>query len=317
MAQIDALMTAQRPFLTDGGLETWLFFQQGFEAPPEFAAIMLLDDKKAREALRRYFDSFLTLAERAGTGFVLDTCTWRGCVAWAPKLGIAEEQLLDLSRKAAAIARETRTSWQARVPDIILNGVVGPAGDGYFVDHSPSAAEARALHAPQVRVLADGGMDMISAITMTNIGEATGIAEAARDAGLPVVISFTVETDGRLPTGQSLAEAIDAVDSATDSYPAYYMVNCAHPDHFRGAITEGEQWTRRIGGLRANASRKSHEELDNSEVLDEGDPVEFGRLTGELKWLLPNLRVLGGCCGTDDRHIGCIARELNLERAAA
>lgn len=309
MSHFTELMQAKRPYLTDGGLETWLFFQQGFEAP-EFAAIALIEDEKARTALRRYFDGFLELAEDAGTGFVLDTATWRGSPIWASAIGQSEEGQIDLNRQAVAFARDIRDAWAERVPSIVLNGVIGPAGDGYAPGKVPTSQEALAIHRKQVATLAKSGVDMISAITMTNIGEAIGIARAAEEAGLPVVISFTVETDGRLPTGDLLGEAIEAVDAATGGYPAYYMVNCAHPDHFRDAIAGGEGWVNRIGGLRANASRMSHEELDNAEELDDANPVEFGALHAELASMLPNLRVVGGCCGTDHRHVGCVSREV-------
>lgn len=306
MTQMDKLLTAERPFLTDGGLETWLFFLEGFEAP-EFAAIVLMDDDRARQAMRRYFDGFLSIAERAGTGFVLDTVTWRGCVEWGPKLGRTRQDMLRLSSDAARFAVSIRDAWRTRLPSILVNGVVGPAGDGYRPGALPSVEAAFAMHSPQVRTLAEAGVDMISAITMTNVGEAVGIVRAAREVGLPVVISFTVETDGSLPTGQSLGDAIRAVDAATDAAPAYYMVNCAHPDHFSDAVTARSDWTHRVGGLRANASRLSHAELDDAETLDEGDPREFGELHAGLAGNLPNLRVVGGCCGTDHRHVSSLS----------
>ena len=315
MQPIEALSSAERPFLTDGGMETWLFFREGFEAP-EFAAITLMNKPAFRSALRAYFDRFLALAEAAGTGYVLDTNTWRGGVAWAEELDMSDTDLLELSCEAVKFSQAVRAAWLDRVQPILLNGVVGPCGDGYAPGSIPTAQEAQALHAPQIGVLAQGGVDMISALTMTNIAEAIGITRSAKDAGLPVVISFTVETDGRLPSGDLLDEAMEAVDAATNGYPAYYMVNCAHPDHFRDALAKGEGWLARIGGLRANASRKSHAELDNAEELDDGDPEEFGVLHGELAKMLPNLRVVGGCCGTDHRHVGCVSRQLHLECAA-
>ncbi|HEX8056855.1 MAG TPA: homocysteine S-methyltransferase family protein [Novosphingobium sp.] len=310
MTQIEKLLAADRPFLTDGGLETWLFFQQGFEAPL-FAAIMLMEDEPARQALRTYFDGFLAMAESAGTGFVLDTVTWRGCTQWAPKLGVTADELLRLSSESVRFAAGIRDAWQARVPAIVINGVVGPAGDGYAPEEVPDADSAFATHAPQIRALAEAGAEMISAITMTNVGEAIGVVRGAQEVGLPVVVSFTVETDGKLPSGDLLGDAIRAVDAATDSAPAYYMVNCAHPDHFGDTIARGSDWRARIGGLRANASRLSHAELDEAEVLDDGDPEEFGRQHAELASLLPGLRVLGGCCGTDHRHVGSVSQHLH------
>lgn len=315
MSNFAELMKADRPFLTDGGMETWLFFQQGFEAP-EFAAIMLMEDNEARAALGRYFDGFLQLAEDAGTGFVLDTNTWRGCPVWADSIGVTESELLRLSGRAVDFAKEVRARWAGRVSPILLNGVVGPADDGYNPGKLLSIEGARASHHPQIEVFARAGVDMISAITMSNVEESIGIVRAAGEFGLPVIISFTVETNGRLPPGDLLGQAIDEIDSSSDTPPAYYMVNCAHPDHFRDALARGHEWIHRIGGLRANASRLSHAELDGAEELDQGDPEEFGRLHVPFAEVLPNLRVVGGCCGTDHRHVGCVSRHLHMPVAA-
>jgi len=315
MASVQKLMKTDKPFLTDGGFETWMFFVEGFEAP-EFAALVLMDDDSAREKMRHYFDRFLTLAENAGTGFVLDTNTWRGCVEWAPKIGLSDIDILRLTKDAVRFAHDIRAAWSMRVDPIIVNGVVGPAGDGYVADGAPDAEQAETSHLPQMQVFAAEGVDMISALTMTNSPEAIGIARAAARHGLPSVISFTVETDGRLPTGETLAEAIAATDEATDEAPLYYMVNCAHPDHFQGALSANEPWISRIGGLRANASRMSHAELDVAEALDDGDPEEFGHLHADISANLPGLRVIGGCCGSDHRHVGCTSRHIHVRAAA-
>jgi len=315
MHNVQKLMKTQTPFLTDGGFETWMFFVEGFEAP-EFAALVLMDDDKARQAMRQYFDRFIGMAVEADVGFVLDTNTWRGCVNWASKLGTTPDDLLRLSRDAVDFAAEIRESWAASVQPIIINGVVGPSGDGYDATEAPNETEAEALHRPQIAALADAGVEMISAITMTNAAEAIGITRAAKDVGVPVVISFTVETDGRLPSGETLADAIAKTDAATNAQPLYYMVNCAHPEHFRDVLDAGDGWLSRIGGLRANASRMSHAELDQSETLDDGNPMEFGHLHAEMSPLFPNLRVVGGCCGTDHRHVGYVSGHLHKKIAA-
>ena len=315
MTDLEKLLKADRPFLTDGGFETWLFFQQGFEAP-EFAAIVLMDDEAARQAARRYFDGFLSMAASAQTGFVLDTNTWRGCTHWGPKLNRSESEMLRLTSDAVSFAKNIRREWQSRVSPILINGVVGPAGDGYAPGRVPHAAEAREMHLPQIATFAQAGVDMVSAITMTNTGEALGITQAAVEKRLPIVVSFTVETDGRLPTGELLGDAIRSVDTATSSAPIYYMVNCAHPDHFRPSIETGTDWVERIGGVRANASRLSHAELDVADTLDDGNPTEFGQLHADLARHLPNLRVFGGCCGTDHRHVGCVSGHLHFRSAA-
>jgi homocysteine S-methyltransferase len=157
-----------------------------------------------------------------------------------------------------------------------------------------------------VRVLAGAGVDIISAMTISSTGEAIGIARAARDVGLPVALSFTLETDGRLIGGMHLRDAIAETDRATGGYPAWFGINCVHPDHFL-TILDGP-WVSRIGAIRANASRMSHAELDEATELDAGNPEELGRQYADLQRLLPSLRVVGGCCGTDIRHVSAIGR---------
>jgi homocysteine S-methyltransferase len=313
--KIEKLVSSRQPFLTDGGFETWLFFVEGFDAP-EFAANLLLDDPKAHARTRAYHDRFLAMAAAAGTGYVLDTNTWRGCVSWAEKLAITEDKILRLTRDGVEAAREIAEAWHGRVDPILINGVIGPSGDGYDATDSPDESTAEALHQPQIDVFAESGVDMISALTITNIPEAIGIVRAAARRGLPIVMSFTLETDGRLPSGDSLADAIGKTDAATDGTPLHYMINCAHPDHFQSVIGSGAAWVERLGGIRANASRLSHAELDNAEVLDDGDPVEFGELYRQLSGVVPHLRVVGGCCGTDHRHVGCVSHHLHRKAAA-
>jgi homocysteine S-methyltransferase len=295
-------LSGDRLFITDGGLETTLIFHLGLELP-DFAAFDLLRDETGADALRRYYEPYLEIAREHGAGIVLDSATWRANRDWGERLGYSPEELAEANRRAVALIEELRAS----APDVpaVLDGVVGPRGDGYVVGETMTAYEAEAYHAEQIGTFGSTAADMVSAITMTYVDEAIGIARAAQAAGLPAAISFTVETDGRLPSGQPLGEAIEQVDAETDSAPAYFMVNCAHPTHFEGVL-EGT-WLARVGGLRANASRMSHEELDASEELDEGDPDDLAAEYRALRERLPNVAVLGGCCGTDDRHVAAIA----------
>jgi S-methylmethionine-dependent homocysteine/selenocysteine methylase len=290
-------------FLTDGGIETSLIFHQGLDLP-EFAAFVLLDNEEGLDELRRYYEPYVSLARESGTGLVLETPTWRASPGWAARLDVSPEKLDWLNRRAVALMEELRRS--AGDNPVVISGCVGPEGDGYRPAKLLSADAARAYHATQIRTLADTAADMVTAITMTYADEATGVAQAASDAGLPSVISFTLETDGRLPNGQGLGEAIQAVDEATDGAPAYYMINCAHPTHFDDVLATDEPWRDRIRGLRANASTMSHDELDEAEELDDGDPADLGARYAALRSRLPNLNVLGGCCGTDHRHVGAI-----------
>ena len=291
-------------FVTDGGIETTLIFHEGLELP-EFAAFDLLKDDAGTEALRRYYEPYVRLAREHGAGLVLESPTWRANPDWAARIGYSREELDRLNRKAIALMEELRDEWAAEAP-VVISGCVGPHGDGYSPEKMLSADEAEAYHSLQIQTFADTAADMVTAITMTYAEEAIGVTRAAQRAGLPVVISFTLETDGRLPSGQSLAEAIAAVDEATGGGPAYYMINCAHPTHFEAILEPGGAWIERIGGLRTNASTKSHAELDESEELDEGDPLDLGERHRRLKARLPKVNVLGGCCGTDHRHVGAI-----------
>lgn len=291
-------------FLSDGGLETSLIFQQGVELPC-FAAFTLLDDEAGRSSLRTYFAPYLRLAAERVTGIVIDTPTWRANPDWGLELGYAPEALDALNRDAVGFARELRDELPDGVPAVV-NGVVGPRGDGYVAGEQMTAGDAEAYHGRQLGVFAAAGADMATAVTMTYAEEAEGIVAAADRSGLPVAISFTVETDGRLPSGQPLRAAIEQVDAATDAAAAYFMVNCAHPTHFERVLDEDGAWRERIAGVRANASRMSHAELDEAEQLDDGDPAELATEYRALRERLPRLAVVGGCCGTDHRHVGAI-----------
>lgn len=297
------------PILTDGGLETTLVFHNGIDLP-FFAAFDLLKDEAGTETLRDYYRLHANIALKAGTGFILESPTWRASPDWGTKLGYSPNALDAANRVAIRLMHELRDELESERSPMVISGCIGPRGDGYDPGRVMNAEEAADYHAPQIRIYAEESADLITAITMTNIPEATGVARAAAAAGMPVAISFTVETDGRLPTGDSLKDAIAAVDAATDNAPIYYMINCAHPDHFAGALDGG--WTKRLGGIRANASRCSHAELDEATELDAGNPQELGRLYAGLYARFPHLAVLGGCCGTDHRHIEEIARAMKV-----
>jgi len=294
-------------FLTDGGLETTLIFHDKLDLP-HFAAFILLKDEVGRATLRRYYRKYLEIAAAERLGFILEAPTWRASPDWAARLGLSPGELELYNRDAIRLLQELREEWRAKVPDLVVSGCIGPRGDGYDPGETMTSDEAFAYHAVQAASFAAAGADMICAVTMTNIPEAIGVVRAANAARLPVAVSFTVETDGRLPTGQSLAEAIMTVDAATGDGPAYYLVNCAHPTHFADALETKESWVRRVRGLRANASKRSHQELNDAPDLDDGDPAELGQEHAALLRRHGHIRVLGGCCGTDHRHVAAMSR---------
>lgn len=294
-------------FLTDGGLETTLIFHEGLTLP-SFAAFDLLKDDAGIAVLRRYFDRYAAIAREQGTGLLLETPTWRANPDWGTKLGYDAPALAEANRRAVGLVLEMRSGF-GRAP-LVISGNLGPRGDGYQAVARMSAAEAEAYHAPQIRVFAETDADMIAAFTMTYAEEAIGIVRAGTAAGMPVAISFTTETDGRLPSGEALDQAIVRTDDATGGAAAYYMINCVHPTHLASAIERGGAWRERVRGLRANASSRSHAELDESTDLDAGDPDELGRQYAELRAAFPRLSVVGGCCGTDHRHVEAIGHAL-------
>lgn len=294
-------------FLTDGGIETVLIFDEGLELP-DFAAFHLLKTPQGEEALRKYFRTYAAIADRHGTGLILESATWRASADWGSRLGYSREALAEANRKSIGLLEAIRDALPPSHAEVVISGCVGPRGDGYNPSQMMSDEEAENYHGAQIEVFGETAADLVTAITMNYAEEAVGITRAAKRAGMPVVISFTVETDGRLPTGQTLKAAIEQVDGATAHTPVYYMINCAHPTHFERVLTAQEPWINRIRGIRANASRKSHAELNESAELDVGDPAELGAQYAQLKKLLPYWNVMGGCCGTNHRHIDAIGR---------
>jgi S-methylmethionine-dependent homocysteine/selenocysteine methylase len=293
-------------YLTDGGIETTLIFHEGFHLP-HFAAFDLLKDPKGEQALLTYFRTYATLAKRMKTGLILESATWRANADWGAQLGYTSGTLAEANRRAIHMLKNLQAQFEDETLKAVISGCIGPRGDGYNPSQLMSERDARAYHRAQIETFADSGADMVTAITMNYVEEALGIARAAQQTGMPVAISFTVETDGKLATGQTLQAAIEQVDADTSSYPVYYMINCAHPTHFESVLASGALWVKRIRGLRANASMKSHAELNESPDLDIGNPTELSVQHARLKERLPELTVLGGCCGTDHRHVEQIA----------
>jgi len=292
------------PFLTDGGMETTLIFHEGIELP-HFASFILLTTREGHQHLKSYYKRYLAIARQHQVGFVLDTPTWRANPEWGEKLGFGPKALQAVNEDAVDLTLELRAEFESETTPVVISGQIGPRGDGYKAGWM-TASEAEAYHAGQIESFAGTEADMVTAYTLTNVEEAVGIARAAKKAGMPCAISFTLETNGRLITGPTLKEAVEAVDRETGGSAAYYLVNCAHPVHFVGTFEEGGCWRDRVLGIRANASTLSHAELDVAETLDDGDPTDLGLHYRDLARTLPSLRIMGGCCGTDHRHIAAI-----------
>lgn len=298
---------ADKFFLTDGGLETTLIFREGIDLP-EFAAFDLLKSEAGYQAIENYYRTYASIAKNYNVGFILESATWRANPDWGSKLGYRSESLAEANRRAIALLHDLRDEYETEQSPMVISGCIGPRGDGYIPTAIMTIAEAKEYHQPQIEIFRDNDADMVAALTINYVEEAIGITLAAQACGMPVAISFTVETDGKLPTGQTLEEAITQVDQATHQAPIYYMINCAHPTHFEQALNEGSARINRIRGIRANASIKSHAELNEATELDDGNPIELGHQYRELHERWHHFNVLGGCCGTDHRHVEAICQ---------
>jgi homocysteine S-methyltransferase len=296
-------MASQWRYVTDGGLETDLIFHHGVDLP-EFAAYPLVRSDEGRALLRSYYDGYARIAERAGSGVRFETPTWRANPDWGAKLGDDLTDLTSANRAAVELVQEIADEWRSRLSDVVVSGNIGPRGDGYVAGDAPDPDEAADYHTPQLEAFAAAGADAAAALTLTDPFEAIGVVRAADGVGLPVMVSFTVETDGRLPDGTPLGEAVEQVDAAAP--PAYFMVNCAHPTHAMPAFGSNGGWAERVRGVRVNASRLTHAELDEAEALDEGDLAELVPAHRAMEEHLPALQIVGGCCGTDARHVAAL-----------
>ena len=288
-------------FIISGGLETTLTYHEKMELPC-FAAFVALKNESGCQWLRNYLKKFVKIAQKYGVGVILSSPTWRASPDWLRKIGYSDQDIVQVNHKAIKILSDIRKEVETEKCPIVINGSIGPRGDGYNPTMFMSSDEAQKYHATQIGVISETDADMITAYTLNYPDEAIGITRACKEVGMPVVISFTVETDGKLATGQTLKEAIELVDKATLNTPAYYMINCAHPISFANVLVPGEAWLGRIHAVQGNASKKSHAELDNSQELDAGDPVEFAKDNQALLYKLKNLNILGGCCGTNEGH---------------
>ncbi len=309
--KIEDYINLNNPLLTDSGLETILIFHHGIDLP-HFAAFNLIDEPKYDDVIKDYYKQHLEIAKKHKTGFILESPTWRANKDWGFKLGYNETELINVNTLAIEQLKAIRKQYLNDVNPIFISGQLGPSRDGYAITKIMSVDEAKSYHELQVAAFSKSGVDLVSALTIGYINEGLGIVKSAKEHNVHVVISFTVETDGKLPSGESLKEAIETIDKTTNNYPIYYMINCAHPSHFANQINKNEKWSLRIKAIRANASCKSHEELDESTELDAGNKEELAGWHKTLKDKLPNLAVFGGCCGTDVSHIEAICNNLEL-----
>lgn len=303
-----ALIDDSRVTLADAGMETYLIYREGIDLP-QFASFTALATPEGRAALQRYYQPIIDVAARDRRTLLLDSATWRASADWGSLLGCSDSALDEANAAAVAFVADLRAA-AGPTADIVLGGCIGPRGDGYAPSSGMTPTQSADYHAAQVASLARAGAEFIAAMTVGDANEAAGMMEAAREVGIPAIAAFTIETDGRLASGESVATIIAETDRLTDGYAMFYLLNCAHPLHLERALASTDPELQRVRGIRTNASMRSHAELDTAKDLDDGDPPDLARRCADLVTTYPRLSVVGGCCGTDARHISAISEAL-------
>lgn len=313
MTSDDKLPQTQGRFMAcGGGFETWLQYVDGFTLR-HFCAFELLDDARGVECLTDYHRKLVEAAVENGFGVINEGLHYRASRDWGELIGYSKEALEEINIRGIEFYKDFAREYDSPDTPMIVGGAIGPRGDAYNVGRTPDASEAEDYHSEQIETFKKAGADVVTAMTFTSVEEATGLARAAKSAEMPVVISFFVAKGGKLKTGETLEDAITAVDAATESAPAYYMINCTHPTEFTPGLTDGP-WSRRLGGFMPNAVAMETLDLCKLGHLEDGDPEELGGQMAELARRFPHINVWGGCCGTDGRHIGQIARQVREAR---
>ncbi|WP_135501055.1 homocysteine S-methyltransferase family protein [Roseovarius aestuariivivens] len=297
-----------------GGFETWLQYVDGFELR-HFCAFELIDDPRGRACLADYHRKLVEAAVANGVGVINEGLHYRASRDWGTLIGYSREALEEINIRGIEFYKDFAREYKSEATPMLVGGVIGPRGDAYNVGRTPDEAEAEDYHAEQILTFKKAGADLVTAATFSSVAEATGLTRAAKAAGMPVVISFFVAKGGKLKGGETLEEAIAQVDAATDSAPAYYMINCTHPTEFMPGLDDGG-WVRRLGGFMPNAVAMDTLDLCKLGHLEDGDPAELGGQMADLARRYPHINVWGGCCGTDGRHIGEITRQVAAVRKA-
>jgi homocysteine S-methyltransferase len=312
-----ATMTDQRPFppqkagrlyLTEGGTETELLYKYGF-ALPQFALFPLLDNPQAVSKMREMFQSYLDVAVRHKMCALMGGLDYRASPDWGALLGYSPQSLADANLRSIEFLRDIAREYASDIPDIVIEGLIGPRGDAYERNASITVDEAEDYHSVQLETLKRANVDLALAITFNNVPESIGVARAAVKIGVPLAISLTLDGTSKLSSGPRLGEAITTIDRETDHAPEFYLVNCSHPVEYESAI-EPDGWIDRVRGVRPNASRMEKMALCQIGHLEDGDPVELGKLCGDLARRYPHMDIWGGCCGTWDRHLDEIAKNV-------
>lgn len=306
-----------RFYLTEGGAETEIMYKWGFELP-EFAMFTLLDNPEADEVIRNMYRRYFDVAAAHDTGILAMGHDYRASPDWAQKLGYSAADLTRFQHRTMQFLDDVRAEYADRVSDAYITACIGPRGDAYGTGGDISASEAEDYHAVQLGNLEGTAADMAVAATFNNIPESIGVIRAANRMGIPIGVSLTLTPEGRLRSGPTLREAVETIDEVTGGAAEWFGTNCAHPLEFEPALDDAGPWLDRLRYVRPNAAKMDKLALCELGHLEDGDPVELGEQMGEVARRFPRADILGGCCGTDERHLSEIASNVNavLRRAS-
>jgi homocysteine S-methyltransferase len=297
-----------RFYLSEGGTETEILYKYGFELP-QFAMFPLLDNPEAVSKMQGMYRKYLDVVAKHGMCALMGGLDYRASPDWGKLLGYSPQGLSEANHKSINFLREIAKEYTSDIPDILIQGLIGPRGDAYKMNLNITENEAEDYHSIQLNTLKEANVDLALAITFNNIPESIGVARAAKKIGVPLAISLSLDSTSKLNSGPSLAEAITTIDEETELAPEFYLINCSHPLEYESAIVSGD-WINRIRGVRPNASKMEKIALCQIGHLEDGDPVELGVQCGDLARRYPHMDIWGGCCGTWDTHLDQIAKNI-------
>lgn len=314
MAETKAFPSRQegRFYLSEGGTETELMYKYGFELP-QFAMFPLLNNPDAVSKMREMFRSYLDVVANNGMCALMGGLDYRASPDWGELLGYSPAGLAEANHQSIAFLREIANEYASDIPEILIQGLIGPRGDAYARNAKITENEAEDYHSVQLETLKDTDVDLALAMTFNNIPESIGVARAAAKIGVPLGISLSLDSTSRLNSGPGLAEAITVIDAEVNQSPEFYSINCSHPVEYEPAIVPGD-WIDRVRGVRPNASKMEKIALCQIGHLEQGDPVELGELCGDLARRYPHMDIWGGCCGTWNTHLDEIAKNIAPEQ---
>ena len=272
---------------------------------PRLENALLIYDRIGKTESVQICNDYISVAHKAGRPIFIGTPTWRANKERLSEAGVSS----NVNRDAVDFMKRLRSEWSSWKENIPIAGLIGCKNDCYKPVEGISLRDAYDFHSWQIEKLAEPGVDFLLAATIPTLPEATGIALAMAQTGIPYMISFVINREGTILAGNSLEQCINEIDVASGKPPLGYMINCAYPS-FLNAHIQPKAVLSRLIGFQANASSLDHAELEGSATLQVEKIAEWGEEMINLNRTY-GVKILGGCCGTDARHLQYIVDNIN------